>query len=236
MGNDIKKIGGSPSNEIMYAADDVPVWHHFFSDELISFKLFYWLKSILCSPEYADALFDPSEIDPELISYAKELLNNYNKTTSTEVWTEDTINSTLKQIEYFWESGYFSKKSDALMMCDLMTEEINLLQKKAAKSSKLIGPGESGVENFKLYKSEVMIGNNSILANIGSTKIAYVSNNTFNMMSTTNADFVHENEHWLQNLVRKSTLISGVGEKQRNQFFRLLRDKIELVKNKIDNQ
>jgi hypothetical protein len=55
-------------------------------------------------------------------------------------------------------------------------------------------------------------------------------------MSTTNADFVHENEHWLQNLVRKSTLISGVGEKQRNQFFRLLRDKIELVKNKIDNQ
>ena len=236
MGNDIKKIGGSPSNEIMYAADDVPVWHHFFSDELISFKLFYWLKSILCSPEYADALFDPSEIDPELISYAKELLNNYNKTTSTEVWTEDTINSTLKQIEYFWESGYFSKESDALMMCDLMTEEINLLQKKAAKSSKLIGPGESGIENFKLYKSEVMIGNNSILANIGSTKIAYVSNNTFNMMSTTNADFVHENEHWLQNLVRKSTLISGVSEKQRNQFFRLLRDKIELVKTKIDNQ
>ena len=123
-----------------------------------------------------------------------------------------------------------------MLICDLVTEEINLLQKKAAKSSKLIGPGESGVENFKLYKSEVMIGNNSILANIGSTKIAYVSNNTFNMMSTTNADFVHENEHWLQNLVRKSTLISGVGEKQRNQFFKLLRDKIDVVRDKINHQ
>jgi hypothetical protein len=118
-------------------------------------------------------------------------------------------------------------------MCDLYLEELNLVLKKASKSSKLIGKGESGRENFKLYKSEVMIGNNSILANIGSTKIAYVSNNTFNMMSTTSADFVHENELWLNNLLRKSTLISGVAEKQRNQFFRVLRDKVEMVKQKI---
>jgi hypothetical protein len=78
-----------------------------------------------------------------------------------------------------------------------------------------------------------MIGNNSILANIGSTKIAYVSNNTFNMMSTTSADFVHENELWLNNLLKKSTLISGVAEKQRNQFFRVLRDKVETLRQKI---
>lgn len=233
MGNDIKKIGASPNNQIMYAADDVPIWHHFFSDKLIAFKLFYWLKSILGAPEYADSLFDPDEIDPDMISYARELMDNYNRTTSSEVWTEDTINSNLKQIEYFWESGFFRSKEDALMICDLLLEEMNLLQKKAAKSSKLIGPGESGTENFKLYKSEVMIGNNSILANIGSTKIAYVSNNTFNMMSTTNADFVHENEYWLNNLVKKSTLISGVAEKQRNQFFKQLRDKIEILRTRI---
>jgi hypothetical protein len=52
-------------------------------------------------------------------------------------------------------------------------------------------------------------------------------------MSTTSADFVHENELWLNNLLRKSTLISGVAEKQRNQFFRVLRDKVEMVKQKI---
>jgi uncharacterized protein YajQ (UPF0234 family) len=81
-----------------------------------------------------------------------------------------------------------------------------------------------------------MIGNNSILANIGTTKIAYVSNNTFNMMSTTNADFVNENEHWLKNLVKKSTLLSGIAEKQRNQFFRLMRDKIDRVRNSIQSE
>jgi hypothetical protein len=230
---DVKKIGTSPNNQIIYGADDVPIWHHFFEKELTAFKLFYWLKSILNAPEFADVNYDPSLIDEDMITSAMEMLRNYNEINSVEIWTEDTLNSNLKQVEYFWESGFFNSKADALRLCDLYLEELNLVLKKASKSSKLIGKGESGRENFKLYKSEVMIGNNSILANIGSTKIAYVSNNTFNMMSTTSADFVHENELWLNNLLRKSTLISGVAEKQRNQFFRVLRDKVEMVKQKI---
>jgi hypothetical protein len=230
---DVKKIGTSVNNQIIYGADDVPLWHHFFNRDLIAFKLFYWLKSILNSPDFADQNYDPSLIDEEMIISASEMLRNYNEINSIEIWTEDTLNSNLKQIEYFWESGFFNHKTEALHLCDLFLEELNLVLKKAAKSSKLIEKGESGRENFKLYKSEVMIGNNSILANIGSTKIAYVSNNTFNMMSTTSADFVHENELWLNNLLRKSTLISGVGEKQRNQFFRVLREKVEALKQKI---
>lgn len=230
---DVKKIGTSINNQIIYGADDVPIWHHFFNKELIAFKLFYWLKSILNSPEYADVNFDVDLIDDEMVESAMEMLRNYNEINSVEIWTEDTLNSNLKQIEYFFESGFFNSKQDALRLCDLYVDELNLVLKKAAKSSKLIEKGESGRENFKLYKSEVMIGNNSILANIGSTKIAYVSNNTFNMMSTTSADFVHENELWLNNLLRKSTLISGVGEKQRNQFFRVLRDKIDVLRQRI---
>lgn len=230
---DVKRIGTSPNNQIIYGADDVPIWHHFFDPELTSFKLFYWLKSILNAPEFSDLNYDPSLIDSDMLVSAREMLKNYNEINSIEIWTEDTLNSNLKQVEYFWESGFFNSKTDALRLCDLYLEELNLVLKKAAKSSKLIEKGESGRENFKLYKSEVMIGNNSILASIGSTKIAYVSNNTFNMMSTTSADFVHENELWLNNLLRKSTLISGVAEKQRNQFFRVLRDKVEVVKQKI---
>ncbi len=234
LAGDVKKIGASPNNQIIYSADDVPVWHHFFDRKLTAFKLFYWLKSILNSPDYSEVNFDAKLIDDSMINSANEILKNYNQINSTEIWTEDTINSTLKQVEYFWESGFFLSKADALEICDLLLEELNLVYKKASKSSKLIEPGQDGRDNYKLYKSEVMLGNNSILANIGSTKLAYVSNNTFNMMSTTNAEFVHENELWINNLLRKSTLISGVAEKQRNQFFRVLRDKVELVKQKIN--
>jgi hypothetical protein len=81
--------------------------------------------------------------------------------------------------------------------------------------------------------SEVMVGNNSILVSMGKTKVAYVSNNTFNFMSTTNPGLIEENEKWLKNLIKKSVLISGVSEKQRNRFFNILKDKVELLKRKI---
>jgi hypothetical protein len=79
-----------------------------------------------------------------------------------------------------------------------------------------------------------MVGNNSIVANIGNTKVSYVSYNTFNMMTTTNTLFVNEAEEWLKNLIKKSILISGVGEKQRNQFFKKLTIKLENMQSKIE--
>lgn len=231
--SNVKRIASVQNSNIIYAADDIPVWHHFVHKEFACFKIFYWLKCIISDPDFNDKNFDPAFISDELITMAEELLKNYNQTQSTEIWTEDTINSTLKQIEYFWESGYFKDKEQALRMCDHIEGVIDTIQKKAQKSSKLINKDEKPTENFTMYRSEVMIGNNSILVTLGNNKIAFVSNNTFNFMTTTNNEFVLENEEWLKNLMRKSILISGVSEKQRNQFFKLLKDKVEVVRNNI---
>lgn len=233
LNQNVKHIGSVPGSQILYAADDVPIWHHFVEDEFIAFKLFYWMKSILNVPEFANSKFEPELIESELIKTAHEILKHYNHIASTEIWTEDTLNSTLKQVEYFWESGFFRDKAQALRMCDHVMEVVNTLQKKAEHNSKLIAKGEKQTENFTMYMSEVMVGNNSILVSMGNTKVAYVSNNTFNMMSTTSPDLVEENEMWLKNLIKKSVLISGVSEKQRNRFFNILKEKVEQVKQKI---
>lgn len=233
MSGDVKRIASIPGSNILYASDDVPPWHHFTNDELICFKIFYWQKSILNAPEFQNKDFDTALIPEEYIEQAKEMLNDYNKITSTEIWTEDTLNSTLKQVEYFWESGFFKNKETAIRMCDHISEEIDLLKLKAEKQSKLVAKHESGETNFTLYQSEVMVGNNSILVTIGNHKIAYLSNNTFNMMSTLNTGFIEESDLWLKNLTHKSILISGVNEKQRNRFFKVLKDKIEALKSRI---
>lgn len=233
MSADVKRIASVKDSDILYAADDVPPWHHFNNDELICFKIFYWQKSILNVTELQNKDFDPELIPLKMIEQAKGMLRDYNKTTSTEIWTEDTLNSTLKQIEYFWESGFFQSKDVAMRMCDHIEAEIDMLKLKAEKQSKLVGEGESGEQNFTLYQSEVMVGNNSILVTIGQHKMAYVSNNTFNMMSTLNMGFVEESELWLKNLTHKSILISGVNEKQRNRFFKVLKEKIEVIRTRI---
>src|SRR6478752_3419523 len=51
MHENLQLIGRTPENEILYTANDAPIWHHFNNDELIAFKVFYWQKTILNAPE-----------------------------------------------------------------------------------------------------------------------------------------------------------------------------------------
>lgn len=227
--DNLKQISARPENNIIYSADDVPIWHHFNDDLLTRFKLFYWLKTILCDADFIDKKFNAQLIPEELVTIAKEVSLYYNQTTSTEIWTEDTFNSTLKQVEYFWDSGFFSTQKDAFNICSSIKNEITILQKMCERSSKL----DNGKENFTMYCSEVMVGNNSIVAQIGLTKLSYVSYNTFNMMTTANTSFVNEAEEWLRNLMKKSILISGISEKQRNRFFNKIYQKIDKLEQSI---
>lgn len=229
MCNNVKQISQTPKSSILYAADDIPIWHHFFDDELASFKLFYWLKNIVNDPAYAGKKYNASLVDTDLLITAKELLVHYNLCQSTEIWSEDTINSTIKQVEYFWESGYFETKEQAQYICDCLIKEIENLHKMAENESKEVG----GAQKFRLYQSEIMIGNNSIIVDLNGNKLAFLSNNTFNMMSTSSPDFVEENERWVNNLLRKSIQISDVSEKQRNRFFNGMYDKLKQLKTRI---
>jgi hypothetical protein len=54
---------------------------------------------------------------------------------------------------------------------------------------------------------------------MGESRYSYITFNTLNSLTTNNPEFCEETEHWMKNLERKSTLISGISEKQRYQFF-----------------
>lgn len=233
--NDLRKIQGFEQKQIIFAAEDIPIFHHFRFNELTAFKIFYWNKSILNSPSLEGKKFDPCVIDSNLVNAAREILDIYITIPSIEIWSDDTVNSTLKQIEFYWESGVFRSKEDALQVCSQVEEMIERIKKQAELSSKFASEEKmNGQENnFVLYNSELMIGNNCILVNIGSNKAAYLSHHTFNAMVTTHHGFCNDTDMWLKNLVRKSILISGVAEKQRYQFFRKIEDKMQQLREKI---
>ena len=234
MVKDVKQIKSVLGSRILYAADDVPIWHHFTDDNLTAFKIFYWLKSIVNVPRLVGLKYNKNHIDSSYIDLAKQMLDNYNEVNSTEIWTEDTLNSTLKQVEYYWESGFFESKEDALVICDAIEKSMRILMAKCENELKLLSNTGASNKNFQMYHSEIMIGNNSILVYIGESKIAYLSNNTFNMISTSTPSFVEENENWIYNLTKKSILISGVSEKQRNQFFNVMFQKLDTLRKKLN--
>jgi hypothetical protein len=232
---DLKKMASFENKQIIFAAEDIPIFHHFTFNELTAFKLFYWNKSILNVPSYEGKKFSPSSVSPEIIETAKEIQNYYALVPSIEIWTEDTINSTLKQVEFYWEAGLFENVLDASLICEQFLAMLEKIQKQAELSRKYAREDRKSENenNFVLYNSEVMIGNNCILRTMGNSRASYLSHHTFNSMITSNASFCDETEEWLKNLIKKSTLISGVSEKQRHQFFKKMAGRIEELKLKF---
>ena len=220
--------GGS----IVYAAEDVPLFHHFAFENLLAFKIFYWSKAVLNSDQYLGHKFHSKLIHPDIIDAVQKLYEAYCNVNSIEIWTEESVNSTLRQIVYFSESGQFEETDQAFMVLDEFQEMINQLQTMAEKSSKNL---ETGERNFTMYNSEVLIGNNCIMLELGDLKQVFLSHNTFNSLRTADKAFVAETENWIQNLIRKSTLISDVSEKHRFQFFQSVNDSIRQTREQIEN-
>lgn len=230
--SDLQTIEKFEKKEIIFAAEDVPIFHHFRSPLLTAFKIFYWNRSILNSAELGEKKFDKKFIDKKLIDIAGEILDLYSAIPSVEIWSDDTLNSTLKQIEFYWESGLFSSKEEALEICHEVEEMISRIKKQAEQSRKFVSEQSPSAE-YGLYNCELMIGNNCILVTTGGRKTAYLSYHTFNTMTTAHASFCNDTDSWLKNLIRKSIPISGVAEKQRYQFFKKIEDRISEVKGKI---
>jgi hypothetical protein len=93
----------------------------------------------------------------------------------------------------------------------------------------------SSNQTLDLYVSEVQIGNNSLFIQADKVKSSFLSFNNFNSLFTYNLEYCVENERWINNLIKKSNLISSVSEKQRYRFFKVMTDRVNQLINTIYN-
>jgi len=230
MCDDINLISKVEIKKIIYVADDIPIFHLFEFEELAAFKMYYWLKSVVNVPEYQSKKFSIQCLDEDILKIGKKLKEEYNKLPSIEIWTENTTNSIRKQIEYYYEAGLFEKNKEAFLLLDQLEALIRNITHKAEKNSKLPNIIQN---NFSVYFSEVEIGNNCILAFANDFKKVYLTFNTFNVMSTINQKFCDEVYLWINCIISKSNLISGISEKQRLIFIHRTVEKIEELRKKL---
>lgn len=227
------RLQKSEDSKIVYAAEEIPIFHSFFSKELAAFKLFYWQRSVLNIPEYQTKKFDWDSIPEKQLQIAREIHQTYLEVPSIEIWTDETIQTTIKQIEYYFESGAFKEKEDTITVLLELKKMMQAIQGYAEHENKKKAPNVA--TPFSLYNSDLVIGTNCIHINVGGIVFSYISFNTLNSLTTGNQQFCEEIEHWTKNLIKKSTLISGIAEKQRFQFFskayKAIDQCIERVKN-----
>lgn len=200
---------------VIYAAIDIPIFHNFRFPLVSFFKTLYWLKSIARHPDYQDFRYSVNNVNPEFIAAGKAMHELYCSIPSIEVWTDLITYSLLRQIEFYWDSGEFASRDDALALCDEVEREFHYMHEAARSSSKT--PGKPGIPgepvNFRVYDCDIEIATNCIMSVDGDQKTVFISTQTFNFIETSNSSFTEETFRWVNSLIRKSTLISDVGEK-----------------------
>lgn len=230
--NHIKLINTFPDKKIIYVAEEVPIFHSFFAPKLIEFKLFYWQRSVLNVPYYQGKKFEFGIVPENLLNIATEAAKEYRKCPSVEIWTHETILTATRQLEFYVDSGVIKNKADALEILQEIKNMAEYVEKSAETGRKEIS---AATENYQLYFSEVVLGTNCIYVQSGNSNYAYISFNTLNSLTTNNHEFCDETEHWMRNIIRKSTLISGVAEKERYRFFSGIYKNIEKCFNKVNS-
>ena len=215
---------------VYFLVKDMPPFHHYYHPALASFKFFFWMKSIL----YYDSLKNEKfSISDNLYSRYQELtqkiLKVYLKVPTSEIWNEEGLTTTIRQIEVYHEMGLIKNPQDTITLYHCLLEVIDHLEKMAETGKKsMFGqtPTEESAE-YRLFLNEIVLGDNTFMAEIGDTKITYLNHSVLYFVGSVDQKFNESMFRNLENLMKKSTLISGTGEKERKQFFNKLRKKVQ---------
>jgi hypothetical protein len=233
---DIKQIHAAPEKEIIYAAKDPPIFHYFHFPEIAAFKFFFWEKTIFDFPEYENKLFRIDDVNPEIVEIGNDILRSSIKIPSTEIWNEDTFRILMRQIEYYWISGYFEKKDDMVNLLDKLEKWILHIRKQAELGFKFLygQPPEGIPDSFTMYENEVVLNDNTIFVRIGENVGTYLTFNVISLLFTQDKAFCSNVEQHMRQLMKKSNMISVSGEKERNRFFNKLLYTIDKTRSSLD--
>jgi hypothetical protein len=216
--------------KMYYLCKDLPFWQFYLFPELAAFKTFFWSKTLLNQPEFNHKLFSLSDNSfDDCFSIGQEINREYIQIPCVELWNKESINSTFSQIEYYRDAGIFKTKDDLAAVINSFELTLDHLQQQAEEGVKFM-PGGGEVTHrspIQLYINEVVIGNNTILAEVTGTRISFVPYNIFSYLITKDTRFNENTFEAFNTLITRSTLISGTGEKERHRFFKTLREKVQ---------
>ena len=228
-----KMINSFEKKHFYVLMKDIPPFVHFQIPELAKFKFYFWMKSILGDERLKKRQFylDDTLYD-EFLPLSRQVIEAYNKIPVTEIWNIESINSSLRQIDFYRQSGMYKNKSEINLLYEKVEELVNHIERQAELGVKfLIGtePGNTAA-GYNMFVNELILGDNTFMAEIGDMRITYLNHSVLYFVGTRDEQFNAAMHSSLTNMMKKSTQLSRIGEKERVRFFNRLRDKIQHMK------
>ncbi len=224
--HNLEMLSGFADKTLYYAAKDIPLFQYYKFPKLAAFKMFFWTKTYHQYPSLADSKFNFDIVPKEIIQVGEKLWNQYAQIPSVEIWSDETATVTLRQIEYYLETAVITQ-TQALEICDEYSRMLEHIRACAQNGSK------NGESNYSLYKNDILIAETTIFFKMGTKRVAFLTYNTMNVLTTSNDSFCSIIDDYLSNVINKSIQISASGERERSKFFNRMQESIQLLKKKI---
>jgi len=222
-------INSHKHKEMLLMSKDLPIFYHFLFPELAAFKTFFWMKTILQYPQHARQRFSVADLPASILQSCTRIVEEYNRIPSQEIWNAETIHATLRQIEYYRETRVFATDADLDAVYACLSKAIDHVEAQTELGYKFTpsqaAPPIKGA-TIQCYINEFVLGDNTFLIRLDDRRLVVLNHSVLNTIRTADPNFTKSTEDHFQNIIRRSTPISGVGEKERHKFFNLLREKI----------
>jgi len=215
---------------VYFLLKDIPPYIHFFMPELARFKFFFWMKSILHykSLNGVKFLLDDPRYD-KYDAIVKKISDLYLKIPMTEIWNVESIESTLRQIPFHRDAGSFKNPAEVNLLYSKVEEMINHLERQAEIGLKFnVGqePKDQSTE-YRMYVNELILGDNTTYAELEDMRITFLNYGVLFVVHTRDERFNKAMGENFDNLIKKSTMISKSGERERIRFFNHLRERTD---------
>lgn len=211
------------NNAIMYySAKDIPLFYTIGGTLLSKFKLYVWLNLMKGNENISK--FEQFQITQQLQEYTSELQLIYNDLSIHEIWNDTTINSTIQQILYFFESGLLTLEN-ALLLYDDVKKILNELEEKSSKNA----------PNYHLYFNELLILNNNVLiSNVEKSKL-FIPYTMLGYFITTDLNTTNNAITYFLNQLKNSKSLNLSGTRDRKLFFNKAHQKVDFYTQRVNN-
>lgn len=218
--------------ELFYLTKDFPIFYYLMIPEVAAFKFFVWTKTQMQFEEMREKKFSFDILTPKLLDLSRQIAELYTRIPSSELLNADNILNDLRQLEYYKDTLLISSNDDLAAIYNGLDKMVNHMEEQAALGKKFLpGTDPDGISaSYKLFVNDFYVGDNTLIARAGDLKLVYVNHSAINYVYTSSKSFVEYNEEFLNNMFKRSSLISEVGERTRTRFFNLIHERISTFK------
>ncbi|MEC4049279.1 hypothetical protein OX284_007540 [Flavobacterium sp. SUN046] len=205
-----------------YSAKDIPLFYTIGGTLLSKFKLYVWLNLLIGKDNITP--FESFQLTQQLQEYTSELQSIYNDLSIHEIWNDTTINSSIQQIFYFFESGLLNI-DNALYLYEDVKNILKVLEDKCSKNT----------SQYHLYYNELLILNNSVLISKEEKKKLFLPYTMLGYFITDDAQTTTNASSYFLHQIKNSKSLNLSGTRDRKLFFNKAYQKIDYYIQKVNN-